>query len=86
MGVRLLRAKNVVKYHFFSGFDKRCENVNLRKNSRFSVLCEMFYVNRICIIWRMDATPVYCGKGCGKCGKVMVFHKQTPTYPNSAIE
>jgi hypothetical protein len=38
------------------------------------------YVNRLCIILAHAAVEKPCGELCGKCGKVLLFHRETWLY------
>ena len=46
---------------------------------------ENIYVNRNCIFHGIRAVENLCGKPCGKCGKVEVFHKETGSFPKTPL-
>ena len=82
----VLQGKILVKCQFFNKKRGRGKNVSGRKNSAFPRKHVKFYVNGSCIISGISNVDNHCGKACGKCGKVEVFHKETGTFPKPAAE
>jgi len=82
MAFHCLNVKYLVKCYFSGRFDSSGENVSLKKNSVFLRKGNNYYVNCRCIFCGMNTVDNRCGKACGKCGKVEVFHKETGSFPN----
>jgi hypothetical protein len=53
------------------------------KVSNYGLTC---YVNRKCIILAVWAVEKRCGEVCGKCGKVLLFHRETTLYQHGSIK
>jgi hypothetical protein len=44
------------------------------------------YVNERCIILVHPSVEKSCGEVCGKCGKVLLFHRETTLYQHGSIK
>ena len=52
----------------------------IEKVGKVSNVGRACYVNEKCIILAMVAVEKPCGQLCGKCGKVLLFHRETGLY------